>query len=138
MADLTITGTNVVAGTNATTKQGIAGEVLTAGQAVYQKAADSKIYKAKCSGTPEEATVKGIALNGASAGQSVLYQSSGNMNIGAAATIKTTTYLLSAAYGGVCPQADITTTGQRVVVIGYATDLVGNMLLDINNTGVTL
>jgi hypothetical protein len=137
MADLTITGTNVVAGTNATTKQGIAGEAITAGQAVYQKAADSKIYKAKSSGTPEEATVKGIALNGCALGQSVLFQSTGNLNIGAAATLKTTTYCLSAAYGGVCPQADLITTN-RLVVIGYATDLVGNMLLDINNTGVTL
>src|SRR5262245_34660514 len=100
MADLTITTTNVVAGANASTKQGIAGEALTAGQAIYQKAADLKLYKAKCSGTPEEATVKGIALNGAAVGQSVLYQSAGNMNIGAAATIKTTTYVLSAAYGG--------------------------------------
>ena len=135
MADLTMTPTTVVSGAGAQTSGGIAGEALTAGQAVYRKA-DGKIYKAKCAGTPEEAAVVGIALNAASLNQPVDYQSEGVVSLGAT-TIKTTTYVLSAASGGICPQADLIAT-QRLVYVGYARDLTGTFQLMRSNTGVTL
>ena len=137
MPDLTITPTTVVSGASAQLGAGIAGEALTAGQAVYKKATDGKIYKAKCGGTPEEAAIVGLVLNGASLNQPVDYQSDGVVVLGGSTTVKTTTYVLSAAYGGICPQADLITT-QRLVYVGFARDLVGTFQLMRNNPGVTL
>jgi len=137
MPDLTITPASVVSGASPQMGAGIAGETLTAGQAVYKKSTDGKIYKAKCGGTPEEAGILGILLNGASVNQPVDYQSDGIVVLGGSTTVKTTTYVLSAAYGGICPQADLIAT-QRLVYVGFARDLAGTFQLMRNNTGVTL
>src|SRR5690349_9047368 len=135
MADLTVTAANVV-NVSASTAEGIAGEAITAGQAVYVKASDGKLYKAQCDGTAAEADAKGIALNGAAAGQPVEYAATGKINIGAV-TSKATTYMLSAAAGGVAPQADLV-SGNNIVRLGYATDAVGGFVVDIKNVGATV
>ena len=136
MADLTITATNVI-NLNARTTTGVAGETMTAGQPVYFKAADGKLWKAQCDGTAEEAEVVGVALNGASVNQVVAYAGTGGtINIGAT-TVKTTTYVLSATAGGICPQADLVSTN-RIVRIGHATDAVGTLLLDIRSVGAVV
>lgn len=136
MPNLTITPASVVAAANAVVAPGIAGEAITAGQVVYKKSTDSKIYKALAAGTPEEASVVGIALNGASANQPIDYQSGGDLALGAT-TIKTTMYMLSAAAGGICPQADLVVTN-RIVYLGYAKDLTGGFSLLRANTGLVV
>jgi hypothetical protein len=136
MADLTVTAASVLPGT-APLSNGLAGEAITAGQAVYKKAADGKLWKAQCDGNAEEATPVGIALNGASVGQPVTYAGpGGTINIGAV-TAKTTTYMLSAAAGGVCPQADLVSTN-KIVELGYATDAVGTFVVHIVPTGAVV
>lgn len=136
MADLTVTATSVLPGTGPRSS-GTAGEAITAGQALYLKSSDGKLWKAQCDGTVEEATVIGVALNGAAADQPVQYQASGStMTIGAT-TAKTTTYVLSAAAGGICPQADLT-SGQRIVRLGHATGTAGEFTLDIRNVGAVV
>ena len=138
MADLTITAANVVWVSGSSPLLGIIGETVTAGQAVYLKSSDSRLWKAQADGTSEEATAVGVLLNGGSAGQMGIYAPVGaTINIGAT-TVKTTTYLVSATAGGVCPQADISTTGHYHSRIGYATATTGTFVVEPKNTGVTM
>jgi hypothetical protein len=116
-SDLAVTAANVVAGSDAVTKTGTAGEALTAGQAVYQKAADLKWYKADCnSATAAVRVAQGIVLTGSGSGQSVVVQTGGTITIGATVAAGTV-YFLSGTPGGVRPAAD-NTTGDYPQVIG--------------------
>lgn len=138
MADLTITATNVL-NISAPISAGLAGEAITAGQAVYLKAADGKLWKARsaAAGTTEEGNPVGIALNGGSAGQTIAYAANGgDINIGAT-TVKTTTYVLSATAGGIAPQADLVST-DKIVRIGHAKNTTGTLTVDIKNTGAVV
>ncbi len=138
MADLTVTATNVVWVSGSSPILAVIGETITAGQSVYIKAADSRLWKAQADGTSAEATAVGIALVGGTAGQMGMYAPTGaTINIGAT-TAKTTTYLVSATAGGVCPQADISTTGHYHSRIGYATATDGSFVVEPKNTGVTI
>lgn len=137
MPDLVMVPATVLSAANAVVQGGIAGETIAAGNAVYKKSTDSKIYKAQCDGTPEEASVVGIAINGASLNQPVNYQSGGELTLGGTTTVKTTMYVLSGAFGGICPQADLIATN-RIVYMGYAKDLVGGFVMLRANTGVVV
>lgn len=136
MADLTITAVSVVPGADASIQYGIAGETITAGQSVYTKSADGRLWKAQCDGTTEEATCAGVSLNGGAAGQTIGYVSGGTMTIGAT-TAKTTTYMVSAAAGGICPQADLVSTN-KVSIVGYATDTAGTFVVLRRLTGAVV
>ena len=137
MADLTITAANVLL-TQGTKYSGTAGATITAGQCVYLDAATSTLKLAQCDGTAAEAAAVGIALHASLTGQPLEYAGSGALiNIGGT-TIKTTTYLVSAAAGGIAPQADIVTAGHRLTRLGYATGTTGVFQVDIANTGVTV
>lgn len=135
MADLTITATNVVS-ISASVQTGIAGETITAGNSLYIKAADGKLWKAQCDGTPEEAACVGIALNGAAVNQPVNYASEGAINIGGT-TSKATTYVVSATAGGIAPQADLVATN-RISYVGYATDATGTLVVNRRLTGAVV
>lgn len=118
-ADLSVTATSVLPGTGAVLQTGTAGEALTAGQAIYQKAADSKWYKADCnSATAEVRVAKAFALVGAAAGQPVVVQTGGQITVGATLTAGTV-YYLSGTAGGIRPAAD-NTTGDYPQVLGMA------------------
>ena len=65
------------------------------------------------------------------------YQSGGELTLGGTTTVKTTMYVLSAAFGGMCPQADLIATN-RIVYMGYAKDLVGGFVMLRANTGVVV
>lgn len=119
MADLTITAANVVAGSNPGTDTYLAGETITAGQALYLASATKKFMKADAdSGTAEAKVATHIALNGASANQPVQGQKSGTITIGATMTAGAT-YFLSGTAGGICPDADVG-AGENVCLIGIA------------------
>lgn len=119
MADLVITAANVKKGSNATLNHDyVAGESVTAGQPVYKKASDQKLYKTQCDGTAEEASFFGIALHAASLDQPVVAQTSGEITIGAT-TVAGTVYVVSATAGGIAPNADLVSTN-KVTLIGYA------------------
>jgi len=135
MADLVITAANVIKGSDASTETGIAGETITAGQALYLKSADGRMWKAQADGTTEEATFRGIALHAALAGQPIVYQTGGSLNVGAT-TVKTI-YCLSATAGGICPQADLVATN-KIVYVGYATNTTGTFTISKVNTGATV
>ncbi len=119
MADLTITAANVVAGVNAVKKDGIAGEAITAGKAVYQASATKKWMLADSnSATAEARKAIGIALNGAALNQPIAVQTSGDITIGATLTAGDALYL-SDTPGGICPLADVG-SGEFVCQLGLA------------------
>ncbi|TBA38435.1 hypothetical protein [Rhizobium ruizarguesonis] len=119
MTDLVITAANVLAASNAERDQGIAGETIAAGKAIYLAATTNRWMLADSnSATAEARQAKAIALNGASVGQPVSFQKSGDITIGAA-LVAGTAYYLSDTPGGICPLADVG-TGEYVCLLGLA------------------
>jgi hypothetical protein len=119
MADLSITAANVIAGSGATRKVGIAGATITAGQVVYRDSADGKYKLAdNNSATAAARAPKGIALNGAANGQPLCVLTEGAVTIGATLTAGVA-YYLSDTPGGICPVADLA-SGEYPSIIGIA------------------
>lgn len=119
MADLTITAANVVAGSNAITELGAAGETITAGKAVYLDDVTKKFLLADSnSATVAARRAKGIALNGAALNQPLVIQKGGDLTIGATMTVGAS-YFLSDTAGGICPDADVG-SGEYVCLLGVA------------------
>lgn len=136
MADLIITPTNVVAGSNVKTRQGTAGASVTAGQTVYKDPTDQKYKLADCdSATPAVRRTTGIALHAASNNQPLLVHTEGPLTIGAALT-PGVAYYLSPNPGGICPVADLA-SGDYPTIIGIATSAT---VLDVklHESGVVL
>jgi hypothetical protein len=107
MADISITAANVVPDAGYSFVEGSAGEALTAGLVVYQKASDSKYWIAHCETSLATAAAVGIALHGAAANQPIRVMTAGTITIGGTVAIGTI-YLLSAS-GGIMPMGDIAT-----------------------------
>lgn len=117
MADLSITAASVVAGAGASTKSALAGEAITAGQAIYLASTTKKWMRAdNNSATAEARRATAIALNGAALNQPLAALTSGDITIGATLT-PGTAYYLGDAPGAICPVADLT-TGEYVCLIG--------------------
>lgn len=117
MTDISITAANVRAGSNAVTKEGLAGATVTAGQSVIRSATSGKYVLSDADGAGVKGT-DGIALNGAFDGQPLIVQSGGDITIGGTLTAGTT-YYVSPTPGGICPLADVL-SGDDPVVIGIA------------------
>jgi hypothetical protein len=131
MAALTVTATSVLPSTSAQS-DGVLGETATAGQAVYLKASDSRLWLCQCDGTAAEAAAVGILLTGGAAGQPAKYATSGVINIGA--TTAKVHYFANPTAGGVGLQADILST-QYITRLGYSTATDGTFTVDIRATG---
>lgn len=119
MAALSITAANVLAGSNASTRQGTAGATITQGQVVYfddttntYKLADTN------SATAAARSPASIALNGASSGQPLMVLTAGDVTIGATLSAGVAYYLGGTA-GSIVPVGDLT-TGDYPVIIGIA------------------
>lgn len=136
MADLTITATSVVPGSNAVIERGTAGETIVAGKAVYLDSTAKK-YKLADSdaATAEARKATGIALNGASLNQPVAVQSFGDVTIGAT-LVAGTAYYLSGTPGGICPVADVG-AGEYVCLLGLAKSTTV-LAINIQYPGVSL
>jgi hypothetical protein len=136
MADLTITATNVVAGTGATLERGAAGEAVAAGKVGYIHPDTGKWMLADSNGAVAEGKVpRGIFLNSASLDQPVEVLRHGPITIGATLTAGTA-YYLSDTPGGICPVADVG-AGENVVMLGLAASTTV-LNVDIQAPGVTL
>jgi hypothetical protein len=134
MADLTVTAANVVAGSNASRSDGVAGEAIVAGKAVYKSSTTKKWMLADSNSANAEAREAiGIALNAASLNQPVAVQTHGDITIGAALTAGIP-YYLSDTPGGICPVADVG-TGEYVCQLGLAKSTTV-LALDIQFPGV--
>jgi hypothetical protein len=136
MADLTITATSVVRGSDATVQTGTAGATITAGQPVYSDSSDAgQLKAADANASDATATVVGIALHAAGDEQPLVYQTGGSITIGATVAVGTT-YVLSATAGGIAPNVDAT-TGWRKSHIGVATSTTV-IKLNLFNSGATI
>ena len=118
MTDIAITATNVVIGENAEIEYGFAAAAITAGQVVYKNASGKYDLADTDSATALVRMPRGIALNGAAAGQAVAVQKSGDITIGATLT-PGVFYYLSGTPGGICPVADVA-SGDYPAIIGSA------------------
>lgn len=130
MAELSQTAANVI-GTG-TQKRGISGASITAGMPVYVDADDDnklKICQADAAGT---ANCDGIALNTASAGQPIAYQTRGPIDLGATVAVGTPYVVSDATAGKIRPHADLG-TGDYVTILGVAT-AANSLALDIQNS----
>lgn len=117
--DLSITATQVLKGSDATTNNGIAGATITAGQPLYLNASSS-LALCDADGDATTSVCVGIALHGASAGQPIHYQTGGSITLGAAAAMTVgETYLTSDTAGGIRPVADVD-AGDYVSILGVA------------------
>lgn len=134
MTDVSITAANVKPGANAIVAHGTAGATITAGQVVYLDTTSGK-YKLADNDLAAAKTPTGIALNGASDGQPIAVQVSGDLTAGGTLTAGTA-YYLSATAGGICPVADLT-TGDNVAQLGLAKSATV-LALRIQVPGVTL
>lgn len=137
MVDLTITPANVVAGANAQRASGTAGAAITAGQLIYKDSVTGKYLQCDNNAVDVKARKPdGIALNNAALNQPVDLLTSGDITIGAAVTAGTDYFLSTAATGGICPRADVT-SGMNVTLIGIAKSTTV-IAVDIQAPGVTL
>jgi len=119
MADISITPANVLSVGSPGVRDGTAGATVTAGQAVYQDAADANKFKlAFSAGTAEQAAVIGIAQHASLAGQPLRIQTSGIIAIGATVVLGGV-YALSDTPGAICPIADVGTS-EYTTLIGIA------------------
>lgn len=131
MADLAITEAQVQTDSIANCSRGIAGEAITAGQTLYKKTADGKMWLADCDASSATAECLGIAVCDAAPEQVVSFQTKGTILIGAAASITAgTPYFLSPTAGGIGLDADIL-AADYLVYLGIGDDSAG-IVLDIH------
>ena len=136
MVDLVITAANVMSGADARIENGFAGVVVTAGQVVYLDPADNRYKLADTDSAVVAArNPRGIALNGAAAGQPLAVQRSGDIAIGGT-LVSATAYYLSGNPGGICPAADLA-PGDFTAVLGVSKST-SVLALWINAPGVSL
>lgn len=135
MADVSITAANVLAGSNASSENGVAGEAIAQGKVVYKSSTTGKWMLAdNNSGTAEANIAGGIALTAAAVNQPVIVQRSGDITVGGSLTAGAT-YFLSDTPGGICPDADVG-SGENVCQLGVAKSATV-LALAIQNPGVT-
>lgn len=134
MADYTVTAANVDAPTGVAAKTLVAGEAITAGMCIY-KHTDGKAYKA-LNDTDAHAACIGIAVSDAVAGQIVTYVSSGSVAFGSIFSAKGALPCVSNTAGKLAPLADISASGERMVILGVTTDA-STLAVGIWRTGVT-
>lgn len=125
MADITITPSNVVPSSTATTihlqpANTIVGEAINAGETVCLLAADGRYWKADANDTLKQ-NVKGIAGNSAvAAGQRIdIIQATPAMEVGAHGVAVGIPLYQSATPGKLCPYADLS-SGALPVLMAFA------------------
>lgn len=132
MAALTVTATSVTH-VSGSVQQEVLGETCTAGQAVYRKSSDNRMWKAQADGTAAEAAAVGILLSGGAAGQPCLLAGPGAViNIGA--TTEKVHYFANDTAGGVGLQGDVG-SGDYITRLGYSLTTDGVFYVDIKVTG---
>lgn len=132
MTDLVQTAANVLAGAAANKKQGVAGATIVAGNSVFLNSSNQLVGAQKDVDAASAAAV-GVALDDGAIGQPVIYQTSGEIDVGATLVIGET-YVVGAAAGGIAPVADVIAT-EFATILGVA--LAGGVLkMGILQSGV--
>lgn len=119
MAAVSITPASVLAGSAAVTQEGIAGVTILAGQALYLDSATNTLKLADANASAATSQCVGVALNGASPGQPVVYVTQdADFTIGGTVVIGTI-YVVSPTAGAIMPLADLA-SGDYCAQIGTA------------------
>jgi len=122
MPDLTQTPASVKPGSGAQRQTGVAGEAITAGGPVFKDAVSGSATNGQLlhsdANVATRAIVHGIALNSAALGQAVVYQTAGEIDLGATLVVGNL-LIASANPGKIAPSADAI-AGWRVIVLGVA------------------
>ncbi len=132
MTDISVTAANVLPAAGAVSKNGIAGEAITAGQSVFE-AADGDLELCENDQAAIDAACVGVALNDAAVGQQVNYAITGDVTFNAVLAAGET-YIVGAAPGGIAPEVDAV-AGEFVTIIGVGTSTT-NLKLGILQSGV--
>ena len=135
MTDIVITATNTVPKANAITQSGTAGAAITQGQAVYLDASTNLIKLANALTSLATATCVGIALTSAATNQPVIFQTGGDITLGATLTVGAVYVNSGASNGGIAPVADLT-TGWYTNILGVAIST--TVMTILNRGGSTL
>ncbi len=117
MVDLVQTPANVQSSAGVGTQKKNAGAAITAGDSLFI-ATDGDVEPAQHDVDAASAQCVGIALNDAAVGQPVIYQVTGDINVGATLVVGET-YVVGAGPGSIAPVADIG-TGDFSTIIGVA------------------
>jgi hypothetical protein len=134
-ADLTVTAASVVPDSGYQYVDVTAGVTITAGQAVFLDSTNSSKAALAKSDTAAHATISGIALQNASAGQPIRIMTGGTLNPGATVTVGKV-YVVSANGGGIAPVSDLA-SGNYVTIIGIGTTS-SKIVLSFKVSGVTV
>ena len=132
MAALTQDRETIHSYTGAITREGVAGEAITPGSAVYLKAADGKYWTA-ANTSVEAADAIGIALTSSVADGPITIQTAGEIDLGATLA-STTGYFLGAA-DDIQLEADVQ-AGEVITMLGVATTT-SALTINIIASGVT-
>lgn len=133
MADFTITPANVIAAVAGGTAT--AGAAITAGQVIYRKSSDQKVYLAVTTDA-NTSTPIGVALNNAAIGQPISYLANGALTVGSAFGTERTLLTVSDTPGGIRRFSE-NGAGDFLTVIGWITSAT-TMYIDITPTGVAM
>jgi small ligand-binding sensory domain FIST len=133
MADISQTAANVAKGAGAQTQIGIAGATIVAGDQVYLDPATGTL-KLATAASLNGSTVVGVALCGGAAGQPIVYQTQGVINLGGTLVVGGVYVVSPNNAGGVAPYADLS-TGNYVSILGLAIST-SLLQMGINNSGI--
>lgn len=138
MADVAITAGNVAPIASSTESElHVAGETITAGQVLFLKSSDGRVWKADANdATAENRDIKGVAGSGGAAGQAIVVFVRGTYTAGGT-LVAGQYYFLSTTAGGIAPHADLSTAGMFSQRLGYATTT-AILKLDILNTDIAI
>jgi len=116
MADLTVTGSQVVPAT-ASLRQMLSAAATAIGDVVYESS--TGVATKGDNSTAAKAAAKGLAVSAAdAASQPIVVQTGGNITLGAgAAPVQGTVYAVSANSGKICPLTDVG-SGKYVTILG--------------------
>lgn len=136
MADISVTAANVLPSASAIIRSGIAGATITQGQTLYIDSANNYVLKlADSDGVALVATVAGIAINAASAGQKVSYVVSDSAFVIGATILAGDDVWLSDTPGGITKTRAELEAGDYIVHLGVMTSTT-TMNLNITIGGV--
>lgn len=124
MAELSITAANVLSSDISKSRRGTSGATITAGQVLYEDSGDAKKLKLSDANGGSAGTdirkFKGIALNGAAAGQPVNYiAEDDDFTPGGTLVVGESYYLSSTTPGAICLKGDLP-AGATVTFLGIA------------------
>lgn len=115
-ADKSVTAANVLASTSASISSGFAGEAVTAGQPVFKDVATGKWLLSDANVTAK-AKVDGVTLHAAALNQPLQVVTKDPDFTPGITIASGETIVLSATAGAVCPDADITSTGKKIIMM---------------------